>query len=39
MLAADIAMVFHWSLESIENICTSELLKWHDLARERCGKI
>ncbi|MFK7827945.1 MAG: GpE family phage tail protein [Oligoflexales bacterium] len=34
-LAADLALVFHWSPESIENIEICELAKWHELAKKR----
>jgi len=34
---ADIAVVFHWSLESMEALEVSELLAWRERAAKRCG--
>ncbi len=34
-IAADLAMVFHFSLDTIDSLLVSELEVWHGLARER----
>jgi len=33
---ADIAVVFHWSLESMEAMEFSEILAWRERAAKRC---
>lgn len=32
---ADLAFIFHWRLEDMNNLTLNELEKWHQLAVER----
>ncbi|WP_082576614.1 GpE family phage tail protein [Lysobacter sp. Root604] len=34
---ADIAAVFHWTPQAMENMTLSELMEWRERARERSG--
>jgi hypothetical protein len=34
---ADIAAIFHWSLESMEKFSLTELSDWREKARQRSG--
>ena len=38
-IAADLAMVFHWSPDVIDNLFVDEIPTWHKLAGERWKKI
>lgn len=35
---ADVASIFHWSKDSLEDLTIPDLLEWRSLARERAAR-